>query len=190
MYQGIDGTEEFLRYIQTCLTQIYKLPKQTCDIMTETVRSILSVKREVDSADVLIDKIHAALDGKISKIGIAERLYDNDYTFTGDELRSAYNHYKNARVQHEATGIDYSVTPVSDCFWRTTIDVYSQGMMVDFCDVYMDHKPDTNDLGKFFDDVSKELDSDGDVHISSLMRLRGCIKEIDELEHIKILTKN
>jgi hypothetical protein len=183
-------TDEFVRFVHSYLSSIKSISAQARkDIMID-VYSILAMA-DLFSSSELVEHLYRAVGGNISHKGIAESLFDEDFSFTGDKLRNAYNTYKSAVSADCATGIDYSVEFDGDIGdYRTTIDLYRNGQMVDFMDFYTPAKPDRNDLGSFFNQIAGLLDEDRDrIPVSAYLSLSRVIKDIDELEHEYVLKK-
>lgn len=182
--------DELLRFAASYLSTLRHLSSDAQNNMISSVRNILAVASLVTPKDELTDNIYAALNGNISHKGIAEHLFNEDLSFSGEILRHAYNHYKNAVSSDSAYGIDFSIDTDTPKGCRTTVNIIRNGTFVDFIDIYTDDRPDTSDLERFFNRMSELLEDDKDtIPISSYLTLSAVIKDIDTLEREYVLKK-
>ena len=182
---SVYDTDDFIAYAARYLSVVKGMPLGVRNNLIVPLRSAMErCLNAGESIFTMVDRAFEALDGNMSRKGIAEHLFDDDFVFTGKELREAYNNFHNARGADTANGIDFSIANTGDT-WRTTLDIYRYGSLVDFVDVCTADKPYTSDMGKFFDNIANEMENDPDgeiTPISSYVALRAVINDIRELE--------
>ena len=184
---SVFNTDEFLEFASRYRETVYRLSDDFNKYLISAARDVLKTISNATPVEI-VDRVYSSLDGRISRRGIAESLFDEDYSYSGEDLRKAYNHFKNAAVISEANGIDFLVSSISPNLFRTTIDIYRYGELIDFIDICSSDEPDSTNLKGFFDSVSECIDNSGDeIPLSAYMALDDTMRTIDELEKEYVL---
>ena len=193
------NADEFLKRLADYLTSVYKISSSITGGLISSVKPIVYLINNIpmdklkSNCSNVVDQIYDTLDGYMPKKGIAELLLDDDYYLSGEQLREAYNTYKNACFGDEANGIDYKTVPVKDGVFpqfRTTINIYRYGICISYIDLYTDKKPDNSNKTEFFNGVVELINQAGDdIPVDSYIAIKSTLDLIAERKRAHILSK-